>query len=51
MNINALNWYRKNSNFTENSKNSKRIPPLYFDTQTVPGGRNRFVDYMKAQSL
>jgi len=50
MNINALNWYRKHSNFTENSKNAQRVPLLYFDTQNVPGGRNRFVDFVKAKS-
>ena len=44
MNIKALNWYRQNSNYTENSGKVNRLPIMYFDTQIVKGGRQRYQD-------
>ena len=48
MNIKALEFYRRNSNFTENSIKAGTQQLLYFDTQSIPGGRNRFVDSIRA---
>jgi|TARA_R100001509_G_scaffold61945_1_gene34236 hypothetical protein len=44
MNVKALNWYRQNSNYTENSGKVGKIPIQYFDMQTIKGGRNRYQD-------
>lgn len=49
MNVEALKWYRNNSNYTENSSKVGKQPILYFDTQKVPGGRNRYVDVAGAR--
>jgi len=47
MNIKALEFYRNNSNFTENSIKGGTQQLLYFDTQSIPGGRDRFVDSIR----
>ena len=44
MDIKALKWYRENSDFTENSRKVSRQPILYFDDQTIKGGRLRYTD-------
>ena len=44
MDIKALKWYRENSDFTQNSAAVNRQPILYFDSQSIKGGRQRYVD-------
>tara|TARA_R110000824_G_scaffold18850_4_gene73965 strand:- start:13062 stop:13493 length:432 start_codon:yes stop_codon:yes gene_type:complete len=50
MNVKALNWYRENSDFTENSGKVNKQPILYFDAQNIPGGRTRFNDVVRTPS-
>ena len=49
MNIASLTWYRENINYTENSIKAQRQPILYFDSQRIGGGRNRFVDVIPSK--
>jgi len=44
MNVKALNWYRENSDYTENSRKVNKLPIAYFDTQNIKGGRQRYQD-------
>lgn len=50
MNTEALNWYRQNSDFTENSGKVNKQPILYFDAQNIPGGRTRFQDVARTNN-
>ena len=48
MNTEALKWYRENSNFTENSRQTGKEPILYFNAQVNTGGRYIYPDNMRA---
>ena len=47
MNTESLNWYRKNSNFTENSRGVGKAPILYFNSQVTTNGRYIFPDNLQ----
>jgi|TARA_R100001443_G_C3249137_1_gene152793 hypothetical protein len=50
MNTRALEFYRKNSNYTENSIKAGTQQLMYFDTQSIPGGGSRFVDSVRSNN-
>ena len=47
MNTESLNWYRNNSNFTENSRKAGKAPILYFNSQVTTNGRYIFPDNLQ----
>jgi len=51
MDIKALEFYRKESKCTENSKLVGRQPILYVDELRIHGNRNRFIDQARNNNL